>query len=193
MDIWLDVFKVKKVSEASYTQKYYMTSLKGNAFDYLEKFLFFHKITSLDQSYWKWAIISLHGAIYHLMLLNLQHTDCSGVWEKEKRNKGGLIDLSEEEKMRLYNFLEAFKKIKRNYSNFNIQSDVLENNIKELNRLRNIFIHYKSTSWSIEIKKFEEIISEVYPLLDLLINNDNMFWEQNERGKIKNILRSAKR
>jgi hypothetical protein len=66
---------------------------KENALDSLHKATDFLQYTKIDLLYWKWFIVAIHHASYHLMLLTLQNTDQSGIWrEPKKRVNRGLCD-----------------------------------------------------------------------------------------------------
>lgn len=179
-----------------HSNEYYRTDLKEEAIDYLDKLSLFLDKTVICKSFWKWVIISLHGSLYHFILLALRNTDGSGVYKKEIRNKKGHIDFSKENEMRLINFLEAFKRIKDTkrmggYGNskFYVSNKNIDIAMKNLNEWRNSFIHYKPKGWSIEIEIFKIILKEVLPVLKFIVNDSGrILLEENEISPINKIV-----
>ena len=179
-----------------HSDEYYRTSLKEEAIDYLDKIDLFFDKTVICKSYWKWIIISLHGAIYHFMLLALRNTDGSGVWKNEIRNERGHIDFSKEDEMYLISFKEAFKRVQDKKrmggymnSKFYVSSKNIDTAMEDLNEWRNSFVHYKPKGWSIEIKIFKNILKETLPVLKFIVNDSGrILLEENEINSINIII-----
>lgn len=90
------------------TTEYLRIDEKENAIDSLGRALAFLSEVEQNPFNWKWFTIALHNAVYSFMLLALQNTDLSGIWQEEPEN--GLIDLFNS-KNKLISFKEAFKRI----------------------------------------------------------------------------------
>lgn len=179
-----------------HSKQYYRTDLKENALDYLDKLKLFYDRTAEDESYWKWTIIALHGTLYHLMLTTLRNTDGSGVYKNEIRDESGYIDFSQEDKMEVVSFIEAFKRIKiANRMGGYVNSRAYETNplvdetLKELNKWRNNFIHYKPIAWSIHIEIFNRILRRSLPVLYFLLNQSGRIrWSDDDELDIANSI-----
>lgn len=184
-----------------HSDEYYRTSLKEEAIDYLDKLSLFFDKTTTCKSYWKWVIISLHGAIYHFMLLALRNTDGSGVWKNEIRNERGHIDFSKEDEMYLISFNEAFKRIQNEKrmggymnSKFYVSGKNINTAMEDLNEWRNSFVHYKPKGWSIEIKIFKNILKEVLPVLKFIVNDSGrVLLAEDEIKSINKIVEKIER
>lgn len=179
-----------------HSEEYYRTGLKEEALDYLNKLELFFDKKDLCESYWKWIIISLHGSIYHFMLLALRNTDGSGVWENEMRDEAGHIDFSREDEMYLVGFNNAFSWVKENKrmggyvgSKSFVSTENIDNSMKKLNFWRNNFVHYKPKGWSIEIEIFREVVLGVLPVLKFIANDCiRVILDENERAEISRII-----
>ena len=184
-----------------HSDEYYRTNLKEEAIDYLDKLSLFFDKTAICESYWKWVIISLHGSLYHFMLLALRNTDGSGVWKNEIRNKMGYLDFSKEDKMYLMSFNEVFKRIKDKKkmggymnSKFYISNKNIDIAVEDLNKWRNNFVHYKPKGWSIEIEIFKNILKEVLPVLKFIVNDSGrILLEENEINSMNIIIEKIER
>jgi hypothetical protein len=181
-------------------EEFYRTDLKENAIDDLEKLSKFLDLTKEDKSYWKWAIIALHSSLYKFMLLALKNTDCSGIWEKVKKKKDGLlskIDLFDSEN-KLISFLKAFKWIEDTkkmggYVNSKafISTPEINEAMKRLNtELRNQLFHFKPMGWSIEINLIKEITQKTLPIIRFIVfESGRVLIEENERLVIDKVLK----
>lgn len=176
-----------------HSDEYYRTDLKKEAFDYLDKLDLFLNKKEECGSYWKWIIISFHGALYHFMLMALRNTDGSGIWKEDIRNEKGYIDFSREDEMFLISFMEAFRRIKNKErmggyvdSKPLISRADIDEAMDGLNDWRNSFIHYKPKGWSIEIEIFKEILRKVLPVLKFIINDCARILIEDEEGKSAN-------
>jgi len=164
------------IGEYDHTQEWYRTDIKEEFFDYLDKVGVFFEMKDTCPSYWKWVIISYHGALYHLMLVVLRNTDGSGVYKNELRTKQGRLDFSREDEMDLISFGEAFRRIqdeKRMGGYMDAKPFTSNESINEgkesLNRWRNNFVHYKPKGWSIGIEIFRESIERTLPIFEFLL------------------------
>jgi len=182
------------------SEEFYRTDLKENAIDDLEKLSTFLELASRDKSYWKWVIIALHSSLYKFMLLALKNPDCSGIWEKVKKKKVGLIykiDLFNP-KNKLISFLKAFQWLQKTekmsgYVNSEafVSTSEINEAMKRLNtELRNQFFHFKPQGWSIEIRLIEEIIQKTLPIIKFIIfKSGRVLIEENEKLVIDRILK----
>jgi hypothetical protein len=136
-----------------------------NALDFLEKAYFFisqHEIKAID---WKWVSIALHGALYGFAICMLKGTNYERVIFKDRNNINRLISLD-----------EAIKRCQLpEYAKMTIVSKelILSNKQKESIRvlkdlLRNNFIHYIPSNWSIEIHGCPDMAIDILSIIKFL-------------------------
>lgn len=110
-----------------------------------------------DTYYLKWALIAIHNALQGFMVLALKGTCSLPVikWKEEYKEKNTYEILSDPDKQ-LISFLELFKRIKqKRYMQNNAFQDtcgITTKSIRDINNVRNDFIHYLPKGWSIGIK-----------------------------------------
>jgi len=150
---------------------------KENAIDSLHRAVEFLKNTNENPYNWKWFIIAIHHAIHSFMIVALQNTDLSGIWEEPViRKPNGLIDIFDR-RNRLISFMKAFEWIQNsdrmsgyvNAKPFQAQS-YHKDSMEHLNdRLRNEFIHYRPKGWSIHNQYFIDITRPVLEIIEFLV------------------------
>lgn len=147
----------------------------------------------------KWFIIAIHHAIYNFMLLALLNTDQSGIWSNKKvyRIESGMIDIFNF-KNRLISFREALSRIQDKdrmggYMNskpfkaksYHIQSMEILND-----RLRNMFIHYRPSGWSLHDRYIYEAVKPGLEIISFIINESGRcrLLDEGDREYINNLI-----
>ena len=98
-----------------------------------------------DPHRWKWAIIALHSGLQGMMVLALKGSNSFDVIR------------GDDKKQRLASFLDLYKKIKGDrmemycHSRRFMPSGTQGRSIKQLNRLRNEFVHFTPKNWLLEL------------------------------------------
>ncbi len=144
----LNYMGIDNSTKSAVNNKYLDITEEINALDFLEKTYFYISQNEIKAIDWKWISIALHGALYGFAICMLKGTDYERVIFKDKNNINKLIGLD-----------EAIKRCQLSeYTKMTIVSKelVLNNKQKESirilkNLLRNNFIHYIPSNWSIEI------------------------------------------
>lgn len=177
--------------------EYLRTDEKGNAIDSLHRAVEFLKNTENDLYDWKWFVIAIHHATHCFMLIALQNTDLSGIWEEpEIRRENGLID-SFDPKNKLISFMVAFNRIQESnrmggYINSKAFPAELyhKDSMDHLNdRLRNDFIHYRPKGWSIHNQYFIDTVRPVLEIIEFLVfDSGRCRFEEEQRNQIKSDL-----
>lgn len=201
------------VSNAVLQQTFLRFNEKSNTYDTLEKLLLFLNKSEKDFSFWKWAIIALHNALYNAMVLLLQGTNPIRVIQSDKENlrsilekKYGIkqLDVNNTKHVKkiwqhgkLIDFLEAFRRIqKEKFTKINIRSKYFQANkkhkesIKWLNNaLRNKFIHFRPQVLCISIPDLKDILEPCLEIIEFcLFKSNNVILDENEKEKFKIIL-----
>jgi len=138
-------------------REYVRFTEESNALDYLEKTIEFIRHVEANPTDWKWAIISLHGALYGFLICALKGTNSDNVLVPCK--KGG---------RRLISFAEALKRCQdQSYMVMTVNSKILqlspdqERSIGFIHQhFRNYFAHYQPCLWSIELHGMPEIVMD---------------------------------
>ena len=133
----------------------------SNAFNYLEMVKYFLSQTSGDPYYWKWVMISLHGAIYGFAVSSVRGTNSDIVLRKDGR---------------LISFNESLKRCQeKSWANYALLDEVLsltESQKKSINEMKNMFrdefMHFKPKGWSIEIHGFPLITLDCLTIIRFL-------------------------
>ena len=114
---------------------------------------------TLDEAYWKWALIAVHSGVQGFMVLALEHgnallamkNDIAARWLKA-HNAGAPYP---EEKMDF--FLNLYEKVKSDAVCRYVESKKFvpgpshDYSMKKLNELQNNFIHFLPKVWSVEL------------------------------------------
>lgn len=129
--------------------------------------------TEQDTYYLKWTVIAIHNALQGFMVLTLMGTSSLSIiiWKEEYHGKTPYEVLNDPDK-RLIGFSELFKRIKsKEYmqnNEFKGTTHSINNSIKELNRIRNQFIHYLPLGWSIGIQGIARILLDSLLVISFL-------------------------
>jgi len=132
-----------------------------------------HKTTSL----WKWALICLHNGLQGLMVLALQGSNGLKTLRPEdliKWHEAIENGTKPPANLKLDDFLNLYKKIKSDKMLQNINSKQFKPNgtqggaIKQLNRLRNEFIHFTPKLWYLELEGLPHIATDCLDVAEFL-------------------------
>lgn len=129
-----------------------------------------------DIYYLKWAIIAAHNALQGFMVLALKGTCNLQIikWKKAYNEKSAYEILSDSEQ-ELDFFLGLYKKIKSNKymqnTAFIDESGKTSYSIKELNKIRNQFIHYLPCNWSLETQLMIDALKDTMKVISFLTRN----------------------
>jgi adenylate cyclase class IV len=129
-----------------------------------------------DIYYLKWAILAAHNALQGFMVLALKYTNNLQIikWKEEYTGKSA-YEVLFDSKQKLCCFTEIFKRIKSNKymqnTVFKDESGEISYSIKELNRIRDQFLHYLPLQWSIETQFVVNILTETMKVISFLTIN----------------------
>ena len=166
---------------------------KINAADYLEKAPTFIKQTETDNMAWKWAIISLHTALYGFAVCACAGTSPDIVAPKKNKGKG---------KRWLIKFDDALKYCQNpEHMNMYVHSKHLildkqqKNSIKSLkNIFRNNFEHFSPQIRSIKLNGMPNILIDILDIIRFLaIETKNIHFNQTQVTKIKSLVFQSKK
>ena len=146
-----------------------------------------------DDTYWKWAIISLHSALQSMMAFHLGFgNDLLVMTQKDAE---AWLDAHENETIYPYtkmdSFLNLYKKIKKHsILGFKFEAKGQEgNSIKRLNRLRNEFVHFMPKGWSILVSGLPDIFTDCLSIIEALSNSSTgMRWYDKKQSEKFNEL-----
>jgi hypothetical protein len=137
----------------------------SNAIDYLEQAIRFIKETDKNDIAWKWAIISLYGALYSFAICACKGTDGTSVTYLTKKGDRMLIGFNEalrrcqdDDYMRhIYN------------SNPLVISEQIEKSVNLLkDEYRNNFEHFQPMGWSIELHNLPIMAIDIFDVIKYL-------------------------
>ncbi|MDD4795978.1 MAG: hypothetical protein PHG03_05440 [Bacilli bacterium] len=142
--------------------KYLEITEEVNALDFLEKAYFFISQNKIKTINWKWISIALHGALYGFAICMLKGTNYERVINESNN--------------RLISFDEAIKRCQRpKYVKMTTISKELVLNHKQRESirilkdlLRNNFIHYIPSNWSIEIHGCPNVAIDILSIIKFL-------------------------
>jgi hypothetical protein len=123
--------------------------------------------------YLKWTLLAVHNALQGFMVLALKGTSNLSIikWKDKYDGKSPYEILSDPEQ-KLCCFTELFKRIKsKKYMQntvFKDESGKITHSIKELNRIRNQFIHYIPLGWSIGTQGMVDILADSMLVISFL-------------------------
>ena len=164
---------------------------KTNAIDYLEKAYIFIKQTENDNMAWKWAIITLHTALYGFAICACAGTSPEIVAPKNKKGERQLISLG-----------KALRYCQDpTYMNMNVSSKHLTLNNKEIesinwlkDKFRHQFEHFSPKGWSIELHGMPHILIDILDIIRFLaIETKNIRFTQTQVRKIKSLVFQSKK
>ena len=160
-----------------------------------------------DRHRWKWAIITLHSGIQGMMVLALKSGDGLNVLRKEDAKRwsdwynSGQSEESRPRDLKLADFLTLYKKIKgrwmlmyRHSQKF-VAKGTQGRSIKDLNRLRNDFIHFTPKVWALESRELLAMVSDCLEIAEFLAwkSGNVLFPEQNLRERLEIAFTSARK
>ena len=159
-----------------------------------------------DHHRWKWAIIALHSGIQGMMVLALKGGDGLNVLRKEDSKRwldwynDGQSDESRPRDLKLADFLTLYKRIKGKpilmytRSQKFVARGTQGRSIKDLNRLRNDFIHFTPKVWALEPREFPAMVSDCLEIAEFLAwQSGNVFFpEQDLRERLEATFASAR-
>lgn len=148
-----------------------------------------------DIYYLKWAILATHNALQGFMVLALKCTNNLQIikW-KEEYNEKSAYEVLSDPKQKLCCFTELFRKIKSNKymqnTVFKDESGKITYSIKELNRIRDQFIHYLPLQWSIGIQGMANILADTMLVISFLTRNCIEVQRHYEEQQLSDISRA---
>ena len=172
------------------------TDEKKEAIDALEKLYQFLKDIEDNTYNWKWVIITTHIAVQNFMILAIKGSDLLNVYDKDSVE---IINMNKDEiihtlNIKMDNFINLYHKIKSNkYMRQYIFSKAFRGNtytlknIKELNKLRNKFIHFTPQGWSLEINGLPVICLNALNIIKFLIKDSGNIRFNEESNKYQTI------
>ena len=142
-----------------------------------------------DPHRWKWTIIALHSGLQGMMVsalkgshgLNVLHDDDKKRWLAWYR--GDQDEASRPRNLRLASFLDLYRKIKGRememycHSRRFMPSGTQGRSIKQLNRLRNEFVHFTPKNWLLDLEGLPAMISDCLEIAEFLAwESGNVFF-----------------
>jgi hypothetical protein len=142
-----------------------------------------------DIHLWRWIIIAMHNAAQGTMVLSLRHgngllalsDECYAAWVKAYEKH----EPPPPEKLDSY--LNLYKKVKHSQwgqvggNKRFVPSGCEGKDIKQLNSLRNDFIHFTPKGWSLEVDGLPKICLSTARLISFLaLETQNVFWHEEE-------------
>jgi hypothetical protein len=181
------LFINNKISQMEVSAQWLRLEEHSNALNYLEMLKEFSLNIAEDPFYWKWIMISLHGAIYGFAISTIRGTNVDSV----VNNKGRLIS-----------FDEALKRCQnKSWMQYALLNQVLALNSSQNDSIRimkdifrNEFMHFKPKGWSIEIHDFPIITLDCLEVLRFLGIQAYSGYRhnQNKQRKVKSIVFQCK-
>jgi hypothetical protein len=157
---------------------YLRTDERMEAFKALIKTIQFLDESNLDIYNWKWFIISLHNTLQAFMVVALKGSNSLSVMKPEHAKKwlNAYETGNQFPTVKLDYFTELFNKIKSNemslftHSKVFTSTDYIDVSVRELNELRNKFIHYMPMGWSLNITGLPALGLDVVTILKFLVS-----------------------
>ena len=159
-----------------------------------------------DPHRWKWTIIALHSGIQGMMVLALRGSNGLNVLREKDKQKwqdwyyGGQSDELRPRYLKLASFLTLYERIKGDKillytgSRKFVPRGTQGRSIKDLNKLRNEFIHFTPRVWTFELDGLPAIVSDCLEIAEFLAwESDNIvFAELDLRERLKSAFKSAR-
>ena len=129
-----------------------------------------------DLHYWKWCIIAMHNAMQGFMVCALRGSNGLNVLN-EKNTKEWLAALDNNTKFpkeKLDNFLNLYKKTKGNKMDLYVSSRRFKPqnqqgaSIKQINALRNEYIHFTPKGWSLNVNGLPSVLIDCILFIEFL-------------------------
>jgi hypothetical protein len=139
----------------------------------------------VDKNRWKWIVIATHNSLQNIMVEALWFSNGFRAMTKESVNKWMKVHQEESDNkkypaLKLANFPELYKRIcDKDTMDGYIHSKAFtaeqrhNHSIYTLNKIRNRFIHFELTSWSLNINDIPNIIIDCIDILKFLVHNSN--------------------
>jgi hypothetical protein len=162
-----------------------------NAVNYLEMLNNFVYKVDENRFYWKWVMISLHGAMYGFAVSTIRGTNSDSVVITTKNGE------------RLISFDEALRRCQDKFwIQYALLNEVLvltetqkESIRKMKNLFRNEFIHFKPIGWSIEIHDFIRITLDCLNVIRFLSiqSYSGYRYNLNNQRRVKSLVFQTKK
>ena len=160
-----------------------------------------------DRHRWKWAIIALHSGIQGMMVLALRGSHGLNVLREEDKERwsswheGNGSNESRPRDLKLADFLTLYKKIKGKpmlmytRSQKFVAKGTQGRSIKDLNCLRNKFIHFTPKVWALEPRELLDMVSDCLEIAEFLAwkSGNVLFPEQDLRERLEIAFTSARK
>ncbi len=142
-----------------------------------------------DLHLWRWIVIAMHNAAQGTMVLSLRHGN--GLLALNDESYAAWMQAHEKNEApppeKLDNFLNLYKKVKHTEwgqvggNKRFVASGSEGKDIKQLNALRNDFIHFTPKGWSLEVDGLPRICLSTARLISFLaLETQNVFWHSEE-------------
>jgi hypothetical protein len=156
----------------------------------LETFTDELRLVGQDAYRWKWAILALHGALQGMMVLALQGSHGLHVLKEEDATRwleahahGGPYptDLKLDDFLGLYDKIKGDQMLMYSHSCKFRPQGTQGASIKQLNRLRNEFVHFTPRVWALELTGLPAICNDCLDIADFLARqSNNVTWPDAE-------------
>jgi hypothetical protein len=121
---------------------------------------------------WKWVIIALHNSSQAFMVLALKGTASFNVCRNRKKFVEAILSGGDYPELKMQYYLDLYKDIKSkdrmNGMNF-LASPETDNAMEKLNEIRNIFIHFIPSIWSLELSGLPGLCNSVLSVIEFLV------------------------
>ncbi len=135
----------------------------------------------------KWVLLSLHSAVQGFMCLVLDQGNCLLLMKPEDAK--AWMEAHDQNKpypknSRMDTFLNLYKKVKKTEAMMGtIGAEPFEPNghdayMKSLNNLRNNFIHFTLSGWSIEVSGLDELIGKMMDIVEFCSSSVLFPWHR---------------
>lgn len=175
-----------------FKEKYLLFTEESNAIDYLERAGEFIGQTCSNKMFWKWVMLSLHGALYGFAIAACKGSTNQSVTRKTKSGRRKLITFDE-----ALSLCQDPKWMGTLHGGVALAMSVgQKDSIRQLKAtLRNNFEHYIPNVWSIEMHGLPRISIDVLDVIRFLAVETFRYQKisQTERKKIKSIVFRSKK
>jgi len=158
---------------------------------------------TMNPHHWQWVIIGLHIALQGFMVLALQGSnslnvltdECAKEWMAAYERGNGKYP-----ERRLASFLDLYERIKSDRMKMYLHSQSFrpsstqDRSVKELNSLRNEFIHFVPKGWSLEVSGLPQIVADCLDVISFLaFECSNIVWHDAElESQTKELIENAR-
>jgi hypothetical protein len=156
-----------------------------------------------DNYNWKWVIIAIHNSAQAFMILALKGTASFNVCSNREKFLEAMSFGNDYPELRMQYFLDLYRDIKSKErmnqgvsSKKFLASPETDQALKALNELRNKFIHFVPSNWSLEVSALPEICKSTLSVIEFLIlesgnirfyNNDEL-----EKARLSKLISEIK-